>query len=531
MSKLSKHIANARDKSLGRSVEEVLLRRKLDEASRNQTVNRGIDTAAAALKTSSLPLLKAKQFMQTNNNERSAKVEVLYSEEDVRKMMDEVMKYCKSLQNRVQVLEGELIQQSNIPQPAVPSYTFESQYGAQDNVRFPPILSTTNPQRQSFNNSRPATATSNLVNIISNNTSDTKIIHDMDKKILYLKEIFRQKDPLEERIAAAIKIQATIRGYLARVREQYYRQAIVEWRLLRCRPVIWLLDILLQEKAHLDAGMALISMNRTIHTLYSVFTKWVAIYRQNIPLRRKIKRLAEEKIAYRKARLLRVAFDGFRAVTVGILSRKHANNERQMLLDSIRKEISASLKARGLVGIVPPEEVETMLLRKVVEVFHQRKKVIVMQFKFKALKDLVIRAKHQAQTASYFRFQKTAGKCFYAWSNFIYLVSMGLDRKRWPGPRKYEVRYNQKQVNYFTQIRIEKLVFGAWKFFFSKQKKVKVFRITLLTKRISKIVTAWRTVASYYRSLRKQVYGNWVGYARLIMSGPFSGIVAFVFLP
>ena len=154
-----------------------------------------------------------------------------------------------------------------------------------------------------------------------------------------------------------------------------------------------------------------------------------------------------------------------------------------------------------------------------------------MQFKFKTLKDLVIRAKHQAQTASYFRFQKTAGKCFYAWSNFIYLVSMGLDRKRWPGPRKYEVRYNQKQVNYFTQIRIEKLVFGAWKFFFSKQKKVKVFRITLLTKRISKIVTAWRTVASYYRSLRKQVYGNWVGYARLIMSGPFSGIVAFVFLP
>ena len=32
-----------------------------------------------------------------------------------------------------------------------------------------------------------------------------------------------------------------------------------------------------------------------------------------------------------------------------------------------------------------------------------------------------------------------AGKCFYAWTDYTYLVARGLDRKRWPGPRKYEV--------------------------------------------------------------------------------------------
>lgn len=38
-------------------------------------------------------------------------------------------------------------------------------------------------------------------------------------------------------------------------------------------------------------------------------------------------------------------------------------------------------------------------------------------------------------------FTHLAGKCFYAWSNYVYMVALGLDRKRWPGPRKYEVSY------------------------------------------------------------------------------------------
>lgn len=89
-------------KSLGRSVEEVFLRRKLMQATNN---------ANAPSKTTALPLLKLKQAAaldrkQSNRGENGADVSdsnIIYTEEDVRKMMDEVMKYCRSLQNRVQV--------------------------------------------------------------------------------------------------------------------------------------------------------------------------------------------------------------------------------------------------------------------------------------------------------------------------------------------------------------------------------------------------------------------------------------------
>jgi hypothetical protein len=43
------------------------------------------------------------------------------------------------------------------------------------------------------------------------------------------------------------------------------------------------------------------------------------------------------------------------------------------------------------------------------------------------------------KAAKHKHFTHLAGKCFYAWSNYTYLVALGLDRKRWPGPRKYEV--------------------------------------------------------------------------------------------
>lgn len=71
-------------------------------------------TNNAPTKTTALPLLKLKQAAsvsaldrkQPTRGDSGAEVSdanIVYSEEDVRKMMDEVMKYCRSLQNRVQV--------------------------------------------------------------------------------------------------------------------------------------------------------------------------------------------------------------------------------------------------------------------------------------------------------------------------------------------------------------------------------------------------------------------------------------------
>jgi len=126
-----------------------------------------------------------------------------------------------------------------------------------------------------------------------------------------------------------------------------------------------------------------------------------------------------------------------------------------------------------------------------------------------------------------------SGKCFYAWTDYTYLVARGLDRKRWPGPRKYEVcmfvwtiivilkllvfcalslckpslvepatrfqhqlfpfcfthyslfivlfhsftfqqvKYNQKRVDNFARLRYQKSVFLAWKGYYTLQAIVK----------------------------------------------------------
>ena len=50
------------------------------------------------------------------------------------------------------------------------------------------------------------------------------------------------------------------------------------------------------------------------------------------------------------------------------------------------------------------------------------------------------KARRDMKSAIYKHFSYLAGKCFYAWTERTYLVGLGLDRKRWPGPRKYEVR-------------------------------------------------------------------------------------------
>jgi hypothetical protein len=37
-------------------------------------------------------------------------------------------------------------------------------------------------------------------------------------------------------------------------------------------------------------------------------------------------------------------------------------------------------------------------------------------------------------------YRRHAGKVFYAWAEWNYMVGAGLDRQRWKGPAKYDVR-------------------------------------------------------------------------------------------
>lgn len=87
----------------GRSVEEVILMRKLGE-SRVQ-----LPAIKTSQSTNSLPVGLGKQdslppsTYQPNRLRTAGTKEVLYTESDVRRMMEEVMQYTRALQNRVQV--------------------------------------------------------------------------------------------------------------------------------------------------------------------------------------------------------------------------------------------------------------------------------------------------------------------------------------------------------------------------------------------------------------------------------------------
>ena len=80
------------------------------------------------------------------------------------------------------------------------------------------------------------------------------------------------------------------------------------------------------------------------------------------------------------------------------------------------------------------------MYRRIIIGFEERKRILAMKFVFgKGFLTIFQKAKKLQEIARVAWFNKRVGTCFYAWSDHIYLVSLGLDRKRWSGPRKYEV--------------------------------------------------------------------------------------------
>jgi hypothetical protein len=566
--------SSSTNQAVGRSIEEVILRSRLEDG--NTGLLSKPDTAATATelsKTVSLPVLKAasatdyhanldSRLMSRQNRTGRADEKGKYSEDDVRKMMEEVMKYCRSLQTRCQDLEVQLIQVSKNksikhPESAVDFYQTEGDYPLRaSTVRFASAtqadsFDTYDSMRSSAVNSssgriRPLSGErggrnpllSSSFQLPSSSSHQhlsgggmfsgrpitaiaNEMVLDIDHKVSYLKEIFKKTDPIEARRLAIIKIQSLIRGFLARIRKLSYQSAMREWRWIRCRPVIWLLDILLSNQSKLDSGFHLLTMNRTMRTLFTIFGKWSIVCRQNAPLRNHIKMMAEEKIAAKRLSFMRCYFDGFKGVTIGRISLKNANKERKEFIDKIRKDLSNYLREKGLIGIVPPHEVTKMLHRRVIDEFKHRKRVIIMKGVLNRFHKIVNRTKQFQLNAKQFHFRKLVGKCFFSWSEHIYLVSLGLDRKRWPGPRKYEIRYNQKRIDNFARIRCEKLIFSGWKAYFSIQLAVKRKYQKKLSSFISGIFHAWKGVSSHYRKLRITTYENWSGYGRLMVQKPF----------
>ena len=178
------------------------------------------------------------------------------------------------------------------------------------------------------------------------NINITAIMNDIDTKVFNLKEIFRNVDPILERKNAATLIGALIRGYLCRQRLLKFQKGKKEWCWIRCRPVTYIIDILLSIQSKRDSGFQLIKTNRIIKTLTIFYQKWFYIYKQNLPLRKSVKFAANQKIESKRITLLRLVFNNLKAASVGDLSTRYANNVRRKLIETIRLELSEKYKLK-----------------------------------------------------------------------------------------------------------------------------------------------------------------------------------------
>jgi hypothetical protein len=352
---------------------------------------------------------------------------------------------------------------------------------------------------------------------------------ELDVKVVHLKEIFRQGDPMVERKKAVTKINACVRGWLQRQRYGAYQRGQREWKWLRCRQIVWLLDMNLGLQSKLDTGINKLKLMHNVSFVYQVFTKWLHLTRQALPVRRAMYKAAMDKAQAKDRALMHKVWDAFKSVTVGGKSTKSANEKRRVMIDSIREELSDNLKAKGEIGVVPDEDVERVLYRRVLKSFLEAKRLLMMKNVLlngfwknvrMARKNLVVALDH--------RLQVHAGRIFYAWSDWVYMVGAGLDRKRWNQPRQYEIHYNQKRLDNYAHLRLKRYVFFPWKEFYVMQSLVRRMLQRQMARFVKNNFLAWRGVARELRTLRIKAVDNWRGYGRLVCLGPFQGWASYV---
>jgi hypothetical protein len=352
---------------------------------------------------------------------------------------------------------------------------------------------------------------------------------ELDMKIVHLKEIFRQGDPMEERRVSVNKINACVRGFLQRRRYDAYKRGSREWKWLRCRQIIWLLDMNMGLQARLDTGIDSLKVMHNFRALYSVYVKWLHITRQALPVRRAMYTAAMAKKEAKDYQLKKKIWTAFKSVTVGGKSTKEANAQRREMVTSIREELSEALKAKGEIGVVPEEDIERILYRRVLLSFLESKKILNLKSVFinGFWKNVLIHRKNNSIALNH-RLLVHAGKIFYAWSEWVFMVGAGLDRKRWSQPRQYQVHYNQKRVDAFSGNRLKKYIFYPWKEFYLMQHNVRKMLQRQLGRFCKANFLAWRVKAKELRILRITTVDNWRGYARLLTQTPFQGWAEFV---
>ena len=153
--------------------------------------------------------------------------------------------------------------------------------------------------------------------------------------------------------------------------------------------------------------------------------------------------------------------------------------------------MSERFMKNGESGVVPEHELRLAVERRVCMQFLHTTEMRKKKFVYNGFAKLIRMAKHCEFLSQRYRYRHLAGMCFYSWSNHVYLVAAGLDRKRWGGPRKYEVRYNQKRVKNFERIRQIKFVWKPLTEFLNIQRNVRKAYRRQLTRFLSQHFHLW----------------------------------------
>lgn len=363
-------------------------------------------------------------------------------------------------------------------------------------------------------------------------------VDDLNEKVFHLKHLFNTIDPVNERKWAVIRIQSRIRGFLARCRFCHFNKALKGWKWSRCGSLVRVFETGLKIANKIEVKMRQMAMSRDMRRKFLIFSKWEHVVRQTAPMRRYIREAAEQKGKIKDQQSVRRVFFALYDACIGKMSNKFARRERRYLIEKIRKDLSEQQQDElGSVtdvqgktpfpGVVSEKAVYRELHRQILQGYREKKKLQISQEAFQAMKYIYDRSKVSLKKALQKRFRTLAGKCFYAWSDWIYMVSVGLDRKRWTGPRKYEVRYNQKVIDVFAKNRLQRMVFFPWKRYASRRSEAERRFRNRLAAFTGNHFTAWRDKAQHLRRLRVATVENWNGYAKLVTAWPFAAWVKF----
>lgn len=494
-------------------------------------------------------------------------------------IMESMMEHCRTLQARVQDLEtklsvsenekeGYLYDLDNLRQKIEEkdSVIAEMAAGATHNFSSTPSRSIPTPlisaARQGYNKPRPTTQSkggiteelsSDAIVVggrqeearpMSRQESDEAVVHtvsDMDSKIRELRLIFHPKDPLVEREHAVVKICALVRGWLTRQRYQKYWKALYEFRYGRVRKFLCLIEADLIAAGNVESGSQSMLMKRNTMSIQKIFERWAYLCRQTAPFRRANLLAAENKYQVKRLELLQLTFSAFRGGTIGGDSHKQLRQERRAMVERLRGdlkekqekveeknvEVSSSvakliislllLQSGGRQYVITELEIQRavyheVVMTSIVKRNVRNKRKILDHFKF------ILDKSHWAnKTALRHKFHKYAGRCFYAWSDWTYQIGTGLERKRWPGARKYEVRYNQKLVEHFIKVRLKKMTFRPWQRFARTQTRVNIMFAEKLTRFIRNTFIGWKSLTQHCQTLRRDALAMWMGKSRYML--------------